>query len=284
VCVIGSEVAKQFFRLRDPIGATIKVDSTVFRVIGVLEPVGLAGGRGSALVGRDLNKDIHIPISTAESQFGDTVMRRQSGSFSGEQIELSELYVVAPNTDSVVPLAERVRRVIDSGHPGLTDVQIVVPWELLENAKRQMMVWNVMLVVVAAISLLVGGIGIMNIMLASVTERTREIGIRRALGATRKHIVLQFLVETGALSTLGGVVGILLGLGISWGLQPLVQWLVRLPFLAGAFEGRLTLEPQVTLWSILVSFLVAAGVGLVFGIYPAIVASRKDPIVALRHD
>ncbi len=284
VCVIGSEVANQFFRLTDPLGATIKVDNTVFRVIGVLEPVGLAGGRGSALVGRDLNKDIHIPITTAESQFGDMVMRRQSGSFSGEQIELSELYVVAPNTDAVVPLAERVRRVIDAGHPGLSDVQIVVPWELLENAKRQMMVWNVMLVVVAAISLLVGGIGIMNIMLATVTERTREIGIRRALGATRKHIVLQFLVETGALSTLGGILGIGLGVGISLGLQPLVQWLVRLPFLEGAFEGRLALEPSVTAWSIVVSFVVAAGVGLVFGIYPAVVASRKDPIVALRHD
>jgi putative ABC transport system permease protein len=284
VCVIGSEVANQFFRLTDPLGATIKVDNTVFRVIGVLEPVGLAGGRGSALVGRDLNKDIHIPITTAESQFGDMVMRRQSGSFSGEQIELSELYVVARNTDAVVPLAERVRRVIDAGHPGLSDVQIVVPWELLENAKRQMMVWNVMLVVVAAISLLVGGIGIMNIMLASVTERTREIGIRRALGATRKHIVLQFLVETGALSTLGGILGIGLGVGISLGLQPLVQWLVRLPFLEGAFEGRLALEPSVTAWSIVVSFVVAAGVGLVFGIYPAVVASRKDPIVALRHD
>jgi len=284
VCVIGSEVARQFFRLRDPIGATIKVDNTVFRVVGVLEPVGLAGGRGSALVGRDLNKDIHIPVSTAESQFGDMVMRRQSGSFSGEQIELSEIYVVAPETDAVVPLAERVRRIVESGHPSLADVQIVVPWELLENAKRQLMVWNVMLVVVAAISLLVGGIGIMNIMLASVTERTREIGIRRALGATRKHIVLQFLVETGALSTLGGVIGILLGVGIASGLRPLLELITRLPWLAGAFDGRLTLEPRVTIWSIAVSFLVAAGVGLIFGIYPAIIASRKDPIVALRHD
>ncbi len=284
VCVIGSEIAKQFFRFTDPIGATLKIDSTVFRVIGVLEPVGLAGGRGSALVGRDLNKDVHIPITTAEMQFGDMVMRRASGSFTGEQIELSELYIVAPNTEAVIPLAERVRRVIESGHPDLSDVQIVVPWELLENAKRQMMVWNVMLVVVAGISLLVGGIGIMNIMLASVTERTREIGIRRALGATRKHIVLQFLVETGALSTLGGFIGIALGVGISWGIQPLVDTLVRLPFLAGAFEGRLTLQPSVTLWSILVSFIVAAGVGLIFGIYPAIIASRKDPIEALRHD
>ena len=284
VCVIGSEIAKQFFRFRDPIGATIKVDSTVFRVIGVLEPVGLAGGRGSALVGRDLNKDVHIPITTAEMQFGDMVMRRASGSFTGEQIELSELYVVAPNTDAVVPIAERVRRVIESGHPGMADVQIVVPWELLENAKRQMMVWNVMLVVVAGISLLVGGIGIMNIMLASVTERTREIGIRRALGATRKHIIMQFLVETGALSMLGGLVGIALGVSIAWGIHPLVDALVRLPFLAGAFEGRLSLQPSVTLWSIVVSFIVAAGVGLIFGIYPAVIASRKDPIEALRHD
>ena len=284
VCVIGSEVSKQFFPLEDPLGKTIKIDTTVFRVIGVLEPVWLAGGRGSALVGRDLNKDIHIPITTAESQFGDMVMRRQSGSFSGEQVEVSELYVVAPETDAVVPIAERVRRVVEAGHPGLSDVQIVVPWELLENAKRQMMVWNVMLVVVAAISLLVGGIGIMNIMLASVTERTREIGIRRALGATRRHIVLQFLVETGALSTLGGVIGIGLGVGISTGLRPLVALLIKLPWLAGAFEGRLTLEPSITAWSIIVSFVVAAGVGLVFWIYPAIVASRKDPIVALRHD
>jgi putative ABC transport system permease protein len=117
-----------------------------------------------------------------------------------------------------------------------------------------------------------------------VTERTREIGIRRALGATRRHIVLQFLVETGALSALGGVIGILLGVGISMGLRPLVEMLVRLPFLQGAFDGRLTLEPSVTVWSIVVSFVVAAGVGLIFGIYPAIVASRKDPIEALRHD
>jgi putative ABC transport system permease protein len=146
------------------------------------------------------------------------------------------------------------------------------------------MVWNIMLVAIAAISLLVGGIGIMNIMLASVTERTREIGIRRALGATRKHIVLQFLVETGSLSTLGGIVGIAVGIGVALGLGTVVPLLLKLDFFRGMASSRVTLEPQVTLWSIVVSFLVAAGVGLVFGIYPAIVASRKDPIEALRHD
>ncbi|MDZ4831629.1 MAG: ABC transporter permease [Phycisphaerae bacterium] len=284
VAVIGSEVAKQLFKLRDPLGADLRIDSQVFRVIGVLKPVGLAGGSGSALVGRDLNKDIHIPLSTAESNFGNSVVRRQAGSFSGEEIELSEVYVVAPDTEQVLNVADRVKRILDVGHPGLVDVQVVVPWELLENAKRQLLVWNIMLVAIAAVSLLVGGIGIMNIMLASVTERTREIGIRRALGATRRHIVLQFLVETGSLSSLGGVIGIALGVGVSLGLGELIPTLAKLPWLRGMASSKFALEPAITLWSIVVSFLVAAGVGLVFGIYPAVIASRKDPIEALRHD
>ncbi|MBL9148952.1 MAG: ABC transporter permease [Phycisphaerae bacterium] len=284
VCVIGDEVARQLFKLRDPLGADLRIDQQVFRVIGVLKPVGLAGGTGSALVGRDLNKDVHVPISTAESNFGNIVMRRQAGSFSGEEIELSEVYVVAPNTEGVLTLAERVRRVMEAGHPTMADVQVIVPWELLENAKRQMLVWNIMLVAIAAVSLLVGGIGIMNIMLASVTERTREIGIRRALGATRRNIILQFLVETGSLSSLGGVVGILLGVGVSLALGQLVPLLASLPWFRGVATSKFALEPQITLWSIVTSFLVAAGVGLIFGIYPAVIASRKDPIVALRHD
>jgi putative ABC transport system permease protein len=284
VCVIGSEVAKQLFRLDDPLGADIRIDSQVFRVIGVLRPVGLAGGSGSALVGRDLNKDVHIPLTTAESQFGNVVMRRTAGSFSGEEIELSEIYVVAPNTDTVLNVAERVKRIMEVGHPKLTDVQVIVPWELLENAKKALMTWNVMLIAIAAISLLVGGIGIMNIMLATVTERTREIGIRRALGATRKHIILQFLVETGTLAAVGGVLGIVLGVSVSLGLGRAIPALLKLGWFREMATSRLVLEPQVTTWSIVVSFLVAAGVGLVFGIYPAIVASRKDPIVALRHD
>jgi putative ABC transport system permease protein len=170
------------------------------------------------------------------------------------------------------------------GHPQMTDVQVIVPWELLESAKKALMTWNVMLIAIAAISLLVGGIGIMNIMLASVTERTREIGIRRALGATRRNIVLQFLVETGSLAAVGGIVGIGLGVGVSLGLGKIVPLLLQLSFFRGMGTSRLVLEPQVTAWAIIVSFLVATLTGLVFGIYPALVASRKDPIVALRHD
>jgi putative ABC transport system permease protein len=130
----------------------------------------------------------------------------------------------------------------------------------------------------------VGGIGIMNIMLASVTERTREIGIRRALGATRRHIIAQFLVETGTLSTLGGLIGIGLGIGVSIGVEQGLPWVLSWDWIRSRFQANVSLETQITIWSIMTSFFVAAGIGLIFGIYPAIVASRKDPIVALRHD
>ncbi|MEC7352986.1 MAG: FtsX-like permease family protein, partial [Planctomycetota bacterium] len=214
----------------------------------------------------------------------DVVTRRESGSFSGEEIELSEIYIAAPSTDQVLQLADQVKRVVDVGHKTGTDYQLIVPWELLENAKRAMFIWNVMLISIAAISLLVGGIGIMNIMLATVTERTREIGIRRALGATRSDIVLQFLVETGSLSAVGGLIGIVFGVVTSVGIGRLIPWLMSLNFFKGLYEGEIAINPVVTLWSIVVSFLVAVTVGLAFGIYPAIVASRRDPIFALRHD
>ncbi|MCZ6836975.1 MAG: ABC transporter permease [Planctomycetota bacterium] len=284
VAVIGSEVARQFFRLRDPLGAEFRIDDRIFKVIGVLKPVGLAGGAGSALVGRDLNKDVHIPLSTARIEFGDVIQRRESGSFSGEEVQLAEIIITAPSTEMVINTAQRVRQLINVGHPDLNDVEMIVPWELLENVKKTQMVWNVVLISVAAISLLVGGIGIMNIMLASVQERTREIGIRRALGATRNHIVAQFLVETGTLSAVGGVVGIGLGVGVSVGLDDFLPWFLSLPFMRDFVETTVILETQITGWSIIASFLVAAFVGLGFGIYPAFVASRQDPIVALRHD
>jgi putative ABC transport system permease protein len=124
----------------------------------------------------------------------------------------------------------------------------------------------------------------MNIMLASVTERTREIGIRRALGATRHHIIAQFLVETGSLTGAGGLLGILFGLLVSVGIGQVLPWILNLPIMQGHFANITAVETRITPWSIMVSFLVAAAVGLIFGIYPAVVASRQDPIVALRHD
>jgi putative ABC transport system permease protein len=284
VAVIGSEIEKLFFHLTNPIGKNIRIDQRVFKVVGVLEPVGLAGGAGSALVGRDLNKDVHIPLSTSKLEFGDIVVRRQSGSFSGEEVEISELYLTAPSTEAVVPMADHIRSVIKVGHPKLRDVEIIVPWELLENVRRTTATMNILLTAIAAISLLVGGIGIMNIMLASVVERTREIGIRRAVGASRGDIAIQFLIETGSISCVGGLLGIVLGVLISVGLESFLPWILSIPLFSSIADVGVGLETQITGWSIVLSFLVAAGTGLVFGIYPAIIASKQDPIVALRHD
>jgi putative ABC transport system permease protein len=273
VAVIGRAVEEQFFPLSDPIGQDITIGSQVFSIVGVLREVGLAGGTGSALVGRDLNLDLHIPLTTAELEFGDVVSRRLSGSFVSEEVQVSELYVVAPDTESVMVLSDMTRRLVDLEHAAVGDVTTIVPWELLEQLKRTQRIWNIVLISIASISLLIGGIGIMNIMLASVTERTREIGIRRALGATRRHITLQFLVETGSLSCAGGLVGIMLGVGLSLGIEQLSE-----------LSRKIDMETQVTTWSIVASFIVSAAVGLIFGIYPAVQASKKDPIVALRHD
>ena len=158
-------------------------------------------------------------------------------------------------------------KIIAVGHSEDNDVALIVPWELLENVKRTTFAMNLLLTSIAAISLLVGGIGIMNIMLASVTERTREIGIRRALGAQKRHIVLQFLVETVVLSCLGGVIGIALGM--------------LAPFLVTRFFGLTTIVlPEF----VILSFGISALVGLLFGIYPAVRAAGMDPIEALRHE
>jgi len=284
VAVIGSEIEKLFFPLSNPIGQNIRIDTRVFTIVGVLKPIGLAGGAGSALVGRDLNKDIHIPLTTAKLEFGDIVLRRQSGSFSGEEVEISEIYITAPSTEEVVSMADHIRSIMKVDHPDLKDVEIIVPWELLENVRRTTATMNILLTAIAAISLLVGGIGIMNIMLATVVERTREIGIRRAVGASRSDIAMQFIIETGSLSALGGLLGIALGVGISVGLESFLPWLLSLPILSSIGDVSVGLETQITMWSIIVSFLVATCTGLIFGIYPAIIASKQDPIVALRHD
>lgn len=284
VAVIGHRVAEQFFRLENPIGREIRIDRRVFTIVGVLEPVGLSGGAGGALVGRDLNLDVHIPLETAESEFGDVVVRRVSGSFSGEEIRYSEIYVTVNSTEDVIATSNRIQKIMDVSHSDRSDVELIVPWELLENVKRTTFAMNLLLTSIAAISLLVGGIGIMNIMLASVIERTREIGIRRALGATRKHIVSQFLVETGTLSAVGGLLGIVLGVSLSIAVAKVLPWLLQQPAIKSMIETEIAFETQITPWSIIVSFLVASMTGLIFGIYPAIVASKQDPIVALRHE
>ena len=275
VAVIGAELAKQLFPLADPLEGHIRVyngpNTCNFRVVGVLEPVGLAGGAGTALVGRDLNFDVHIPKSTAIDQFGDYVLTIKPGTFESAKVELEEIYIQAREQDDVRALAAQIERIINLEHEGKGDVTLIVPLELIEQTERTGRMFTFFLVVIAATSLGVGGIGIMNIMLASVTERTREIGIRRALGATRMHIIAQFLVETATLSAVGGLIGVGLGIGAA-----MAFGIVNEKFEMG--------EPFVATWSIVVGLTVAMTVGIVFGLYPAYQASRQDPIVALRHD
>jgi putative ABC transport system permease protein len=284
VAVIGPNIADALFPLEDPLGQTFRVDEFVFQVVGVLAPIGLSGGAGAALVGRDLNQDIHIPITTARAVMGDTVVRRSSGAFSMTEVEVHEVYLEAPDRERVVPDALRARRLLQTRHPRMEDVSMIVPYELLESARKRAMTGQWISGAIAGISLLVGGIGIMNIMLANVTERTREIGIRRALGATRKHIVAQFLVETSVLSAIGGLIGVALGVGLSLSIGWVVPQLHRLPYIGDSVPKDASLPTVLSLWSIVVAFLVAAATGLIFGLYPARKAAKQDPIVALRHD
>ena len=262
VAVLGADAAQDLFRLEDPLGNSFSIDGQRFVVVGVLEPVGLT-------TGKDINFDVYIPIETARARFGD--QRVLPGGTMAEQVELSELIIRVPEIKQVVPVAAQVRRVIEIGHKE-DDVQVIVPLELIRNEEESRLMFTVMMIFIASLSLLVGGIGIMNIMLASVTERIREIGVRRAMGATRTHIIAQFLVETTALSIIGGLIGVLSGLALI-GIAAVMSNYID------AIE-----TPIPTLWSILVGFGAAGVTGILAGLYPAIRAAWEDPIVALRHD
>ncbi len=275
VAVLGATVAQQLFPLSDPLDQTVHIEELAFRVIGVLAPLGGDGSRGASLVGRDLDRDVYLPLSTAQNRFGDMVVRRSQGSREAEEVELHELIVQVDGQEHVPAVAEQIRRVIDLD-ASREDVSTVVPLELLRQAERTQRNFNYLMIAIAGISLVVGGIGIMNIMLATVTERTREIGIRRAVGAQRRHIIAQFLVETTVLSICGGLLGVALGSAAIPAFE-----LARRTF--PSFMAEIA-QPSLTLWSVLLSFAVAAATGIVFGLYPAIQASKQDPIVALRHD
>jgi len=207
-----------------------------------------------------------IPIETAKLRYGEVLIRRRSGSFEAERVALHEVTVKVASLEDVTTVADAVKEVLQRNHKK-KDYEVVVPLELLRRAERTKEIFNIVLGSIAAISLLVGGIGIMNIMLASVTERTREIGIRRALGARRHDIIAQFLVETVLLSGIGGIMGVLLGIAI--------------PFVVSHAAGMKTI---ITLWSPFLAFSISGLVGVVFGLYPAFRAANMDPVEALRHE
>jgi putative ABC transport system permease protein len=214
----------------------------------------------------DQQIDAYIPLSTVKKYFGNIFFKRTSGTMTFELVELHQIIVQVNNTDNVESTAAGIERMLQSFHKK-EDYQVSVPLALLKEAEATKRRFNIVLGSIASISLLVGGIGIMNIMLASVTERTREIGIRRAIGAKRRQIIIQFLIETVVLSTTGGMVGLAIG--------------IIIPYIITYFSDMPTV---ITLSSILMPLFISVGIGIIFGLYPAAAAAKVDPIIALRHE
>ena len=265
VCVLSYETARQLAPFRELIGDRIRVGGNYFTVVGVLMPrVPLADDPPAP--GEESVGEVFLPLATARKWYGDVQVKVRSGSRDMEEVELHEIVVGVDRAEDVPFVASAVRTMLARNHTD-RDYETVVPLELLLRAEETKRIFNIVLGSIAGISLLVGGIGIMNVMLATVTERTREIGVRRALGAKRRHIVTQFLVETVVLSIGGGLAGIALGLVI-----PRV------------IEHFTEMKTIVTPLAPVLAFGISAGTGIVFGLYPAWRASRMDPVEALRHE
>lgn len=275
VCVVDEQVRKELFSFDDPLGQMVKLGSDYYRVIGIVnaqktttsaaevQQQSASGGNGS---GANVGK-IYIPLTTARTRFGETSV--QMGGNSGmmlERVELQEIIVQSKSIDQVPYTNRSVKTILARFHKK-NDYEIIVPLELMQRARDVQRIFTIVLGSIAAISLIVGGIGIMNIMMATVSERTREIGIRRALGARKRDIIMQFLSETLILTLCGGILGMAVG--------------AIIPTLVSHFGQMRTV---ITPGSLIMAFGISAAVGIAFGIYPAYRAANMDPIESLRHE
>ena len=264
VCVVTAELARKLFGPADPIGQRLRLKGELFVVVGVAGRPARVQRVGESVA---IAYQVFIPATTYRQRYGEMTWFWTRGSGSIEKVEVSQVILQMRDEDAVLVAARIVRPLLKRFHDR-EDYEIKIPLEEIEQMKTQARLWNYMFFAIAAVSLIVGGIGIMNIMLASVTERTREIGVRRAMGAKKRDIVVQFLVESVALTTLGGLLGIFVGaVGV-----PAVVRLV------------LNLEAIIEWPTLVVPFAMALIVGLASGIYPATRAAGLDPIVALRHE
>ena len=263
VVVLTEYGARRLLATENTIGQTLRVGSEYFEIVGIVRSEeGMAGN----IQMPDERTDAYIPIEVARERFGDINTRRSAGSFEREMVELHQMIVEVDDMENVEVTATGIQAMLKRFHKK-EDYRMSVPLALLRQAEATKRTFNIVLGSIACISLLVGGIGIMNIMLASVTERTREIGIRRAIGAKQRQIISQFLIETVVLSTLGGLIGIGVGLLIPW----IITQIAGMPTI-------------VTLKSVVLSVGISIAIGVVFGLYPAVRAAQVDPIVALRHE
>lgn len=274
ICAVDEKLVRELFAFDDPLGQDVKISGDYYRVVGVVTEQTSAqtansfkdeDTSGAKKAGANLGC-VYIPLNTVRNRFGEMTLQISAGSRNIEKVELQEIIVKVRSIDQVMGTRLSVQRLMGRFHKK-NDYEITVPLELMRQAKEFQRIFTIVLGSIAAISLLVGGIGIMNIMLATVSERTREIGIRRALGAKKRDIIFQFLSETLILTLSGGILGIILGSIV--------------PFLVTHFGHMRTV---ITTSSLVMAFGISAGVGIIFGLYPAYRAANMDPIESLRHE
>ena len=279
VCVLGAAAKRELFGFSDPIGKMVKANKRLFRVVGLMKPKEIGSAKAFSSM-RDLNSDIYIPINVSITDFkiasqqsipADVQKIRQiavklMSKQSLENAALSEVIVQVESDVATGPTASIIRSVLHRSHRGIRDYEIIIPAELLKQSQQTQRIFNIVMAAIASISLLVGGIGIMNIMLATVTQRTREIGVRRCIGATRWDIVRQFMLEALVITCVGGLIGVVMGVGGAKAISDYAHW-----------------RTVVSMQAVIVSFGVSALVGVVFGMYPAVRAAMVDPIEALRY-
>ena len=279
VCVLGAAVKRELFGFDDPIGKTLTVGNRIFRVVGLIEPKEVGSAKAFSAL-RDLNSDIYIPITVSITDFQmysqqavplnrQTLMemfRKMHSRQAEGNSPITEVIVQVESDAATVATSSVIRSVLTRQHKGIRDYEIIIPAELLRQSQQTQRIFNIVMAAIASISLLVGGIGIMNIMLATVTQRTREIGVRRCVGATRWDIIRQFMLEALVITCVGGLIGVGMGIAGANAISIYADW-----------------RTVVSMQAVVMSFGVSALVGIVFGMYPAIRAALVDPIEALRY-
>jgi len=258
VCILGASIAHELYSYENPVGMSLKLGDQWFEVIGVLQTKALFTETVGELAARDLNNDVYIPLATFNKRITKT---------NPLTSEIKQATVKLESSDQLVQSASLIRNILNRRHFNNDDFSIIIPFELMEQEKKESRIYNLLLASIAAISLIVGGIGIMNIMLASVLERTSEIGIRRAIGAKKTDIMGQFVTEAMAMSITGGIIGVIIGIVLSLGISLVTE-----------------VNTSLTLYSVFIAFGFSVLVGITFGYLPAKRAAELKPIESIRHE